>query len=377
MVKSKILFLIIWVSSFTPAIAQNNNWVKRYVNSIINDTTSAEKATLTVYPTFGSSPETGIKLGLSGLKLFYAQNDTLNRLSELQAFAFFTMKGQYGLVLENAVYGDKDKWFYLGETKIQKFPLSYFGIGPETLHHHPALVDAFQITFKQRILRKIRSNLFFGPEIDYQLLSGVNFRQPKDGPAYSLPLGSDGAHNLGLGLGLVYDNRHNVLNVRKGLFAELAYLNYPKGLLNDHTFNSINVEIRSFHPIGKRNVLAWNVLGQFMTGNVPFHQLSLLGGERMMRGYYIGRYRDNNLISAQVEYRILPFSFSKRLGAAVFASAGSVAPRMNAFKARNIRYAGGVGLRYLLFPKKDIYIRFDLGITEEGTNLYIFNGESF
>jgi len=30
-----------------------------------------------------------------------------------------------------------------------------------------------------------------------------------------------------------------------------------------------------------------------------------------MRGYYLGRYRDKNLLAGQIEYRILPFGFSK------------------------------------------------------------------
>jgi hypothetical protein len=96
-----------------------------------------------------------------------------------------------------------------------------------------------------------------------------------------------------------------------------------------------------------------------------------------MRGYYLGRFRDNNVIVAQSEYRILPFRFSKRLGAAVFASAGAVAPSVGQFYFRNVQVAGGLGLRYLLFPKKDIYLRFDVGFTREGMNLYIANGEAF
>lgn len=372
-------FIIFAIFLTSPATAQTlkDGWLGRYVNSIINDTTEAHKATFTIYPTFASAPETGVEIGASLLKLFYANGDTVNRLSELQAFTFFTFKGQYGLILENAVYGDKDKWFFLGETKIQQFPLSYYGIGPNTSGDHPALVDAFQISFKQRVLRKIKGNFFAGPEIDYQLLSGVRFEQPENGSPYPIPRGGDGTQNLGLGFGFVYDSRHNVLNVRKGLFGEIAYLGNIKGFASDYGFGTINADLRSYHTIRKNNVLAWQVRGQFIHGDVPFNQMALLGGDRMMRGYYLGRFRDNHLISAQAEYRILPFSFSKRLGAAVFASAGAVAPELDQFQARNIHVAGGIGLRYLLFPKKDIYIRFDLGFTKDGANLYIFNGEAF
>ncbi|TDS17301.1 BamA/TamA family outer membrane protein [Sphingobacterium paludis] len=378
--RNPFFFLFLYgILGLSTAKAQGfkNGWVGRYVNSIINDTTSAEKSTLTVYPTFASAPETGVELGASILKLFYAKGDTLNRLSEMQAFTFFTFKGQYGIVLDNAIYGDQDKWFFLGETKIQKFPLSYYGIGPNTAGDHPAVVDAFQVLFKQRVLRRIKKNLFVGPELDYQLLSGVNFEQPEEGSPYPIPVGGDGTQNLGFGLGLVYDNRHNVLNVREGLFAELAYLKTFSGFVSDYSFGTVNMEVRSFHKIAKNNVLAWQVKGQFLHGEVPFNQLTMLGGDRLMRGYYLGRYRDRNLIAVQAEYRMLPFGFSKRLGASVFASAGAVSPTLGGFQMRNVRVAGGVGLRYLLFPKKDIYIRFDVGFTREGANFYIFNGEAF
>lgn len=352
-------------------------WLKRYVNSIINDTTHAEQATLTIYPTFASAPETGIELGASIMKLFYANNDTLNRLSELQAFTFFTFKGQYGLVLENAVYGDQDRWFFLGETKIQQFPLLYYGIGPNTPEHHPASVNSFNVLFRQRVLRKLYKNFFFGPEVDYQLISGVDFEQPAAGDPYPIPRGGEGTSNLGLGMALVYDNRHNVLNVRKGSFGEIAYLRNFDGFISDYNFGSLNLEFRSFHPIGKSDVLAWHIKGNFTQGDVPFNQLAQLGGDRLMRGYYLGRFRDKHAIAAQVEYRLLPFPFSKRLGAAVFAAAGAAAPEFSAFEARNVKGAVGVGLRYLLFPKKDIYIRFDVGFTKEGANFYVFNGEAF
>ncbi|WP_134088638.1 BamA/TamA family outer membrane protein [Olivibacter sp. XZL3] len=352
-------------------------WLKRYVNSIINDTTQAEQATLTIYPTFASAPETGIELGASIMKLFYANNDTLNRLSELQAFTFFTFKGQYGLVLENAVYGDQDRWFFLGETKIQQFPLLYYGIGPNTPEHNPASVNSFNVLFRQRVLRKLYKNFFFGPEVDYQLITGVDFEQPSAGNPHPIPRGGEGTSNLGLGMALVYDDRHNVLNVRKGSFGEIAYLRNFDGFASDYNFGSLNLEFRSFHPIGKRDVLAWHIKGNFTQGDVPFNQLAQVGGDRLMRGYYLGRFRDKHALAAQVEYRLLPFAFSKRLGAAVFAAAGAAAPEFSAFEARNVKGAVGVGLRYLLFPKKDIYIRFDVGFTKEGANFYVFNGEAF
>jgi hypothetical protein len=39
--------------------------------------------------------------------------------------------------------------------------------------------------------------------------------------------------------------------------------------------------------------------------------------------------------------------------------------------------AGGVGLRFLVFPKKDIFIRADIALTPEGRGIYLYTGEAF
>ena len=62
-----------------------------------------------------------------------------------------------------------------------------------------------------------------------------------------------------------------------------------------------------------------------------------MGGEQLMRGYYLGRYRDNNLVAGQVEYRFLPFPFSKRLGAAAFLGAGTVAPKVGDLRLSQLK----------------------------------------
>jgi hypothetical protein len=62
------------------------------------------------------------------------------------------------------------------------------------------------------------------------------------------------------------------------------------------------------------------------------------------------------------------------LGGAVFASVGAVS---SSFPTQNYKMAGGAGLRYLLFPKKDIFTRIDVGFEKEGYGIYFFIGEAF
>ncbi|WP_407660370.1 BamA/TamA family outer membrane protein [Marivirga arenosa] len=360
--------------------AHGQNFVSKYINSIINDTSDIQKPQFLIYPTLAYAPETSWEFGLSSLLVYYANQDTTNRLSEINGFTFFTLENQYGLWFDHAIYSDEDKWFLLGRIRFQSFPLFYHGIGNDTPEEYIARVDANQIFIKERILRKIRKDVFLGFETDFQRLSSVNFNPAEEIiEPQELPLGSNGSTNLGFGIGLVHDNRHNVLNVRKGFFSELAMLHYNQAWGSTFNFTSIISDTRLYRSIGKHNVFASQLLGQFNSGDVPFNQLALMGGESIMRGYYYGRYRDRNQIAAQVEYRFLPipFNFTDRIGAAVFAGAGKVFPDMRNFNLDNVVVSGGAGLRFLLFPKKDIYTRLDIAFTAEGTGFYLFIGEAF
>lgn len=356
------------------------NYAKRYLKNVFNDTSALSEPQFLVYPVFAYAPETSWEIGLSSLFVYFAKKDTTNRLSEINGFTFFTLENQYGLFFDHALYSDQDRWFFLGKLRFQSFPLYYHGIGLNTPEIAFAKLEANQILIKERILRKIKKNLFFGLELDLQQLAAVDFVLNNTAePNFEKPLGSNGSTNFGIGFGLVRDDRHNVLNVRKGFFTELALLHYNPTWGSDFQFTSILSDSRLFKPIGKNNVLAAQLIGQFNSGDVPFNQLALMGGESMMRGYYLGRYRDNNQVAAQVEFRLLPIplAFSKRIGAAIFAGAGSVFNDVNQVGLNNFAASGGAGLRFLLFPKKDIWVRTDLAFTREGSGFYIFIGEAF
>lgn len=89
---------------------------------------------------------------------------------------------------------------------------------------------------------------------------------------YARPSGSYGSQNLGVGLGLLWDSRQNILNVRQGFLAEIAYLHYGDLFRDSHRMNTLFMDGRYFHRVSKKQVLAMQVIGQFSTGDVPFNQ---------------------------------------------------------------------------------------------------------
>ena len=352
--------------------------VKKYLDSIILDTLSTNEPQLILYPTIAYTPETSWEFGISSLLVFYANKDTSNRLSELNGFTFYTLENQFGVWLDHAFYLQDDSWISLGRLRLQSFPLLYYGIGSQSSSEYIGLIDGFQINFNENILKNLYKDVFIGLEFNFQSISRVEFI-PNDNNEKPNIIGIDGSTNLGLGMGIVYDTRHNVLNVRDGYFNQLRYLHSNKLWGSDFTFSSFTSDNRIFKPLDDKIVWANQLLGQFNWGDVPFNQMALMGGESMMRGYYLGRYRDLNQIAAQTELRFLPFNlpFTKRLGGSVFTSVGAVFPGIQSLRGDDFVWAVGGGLRYLIFQRKDIFTRFDVAYTPEGFGFYFFIGEAF
>lgn len=376
MLKIRGLFMLLSLLTVQRVVAQSDNLVKRYLNNVLSESGDPSAPKLINYPTVAYAPETSWELGVSSLYVYSANRDLSNRLSEIKAFTFYTLENQYGFWLDHALYTDENKWFFYGRARYQSFPLFYYGIGRETPSEHIALIDGEYTLFRERLLRETLPSLYFGLELDYQGLNRVNYIDTE--PNFEIPeVGAMGSNNLGIGLGLLYNNIHNAMNPREGLYSEWAFMNYNTAAGSDYNMTTYVIDNRIYRPVKENTVFAAQVYGQFTSGNAPFNMLALMGGESLMRGYYLGRYRDKNLVAGQVEYRILPFEFSKRWGASVFLAAGQVYGDEYGFNWDQFLPTGGAGIRYLIFPEKDIYTRIDVSFTEEGRGVYFFIGEAF
>ena len=100
---SKKYFSLILVLSLISFQAFPQSFARKYINSILNDTSEISRPQFLVYPTLAYAPETSWEIGLSSLFVYYAKRDTTNRLSEINGFTFFTLENQYGLWFDHAI----------------------------------------------------------------------------------------------------------------------------------------------------------------------------------------------------------------------------------------------------------------------------------
>ena len=389
-----------WADDVPPAQAEpgageveveERGFVGRYLDQLIHGTEDPGKTQFLIYPVLAYAPETRLEVGLSSLLLFRARRDPDNRLSEVPIYAFYTLNNQYGLWFDHAIFSDQSRLSFLGEGRLMDFPLKYYGIGSAAEKEDAVLVDARLVLVRERVLLRLgESDLYLGPEVGFNAIGDVEFVPLEGEPGVvpdPLPRGGEGTANLTGGLGIVHDTRHNPLNVREGFFGEVAWLGSSEQVVSDYTFSNVFVDLRGYRPFGPghRYVLAGRAVGQFGSGELPYNELGVIGGDNLMRGYYTGRYRDRNLMVAQAEARFLPFplGFTDRIGGAAFVAAGTVAPSLDALSLGEVRVTGGFGLRVLTFPTSDIFTRLDVGFSEDvalgrdGPSIYIYVGEAF
>ena len=93
-----------------------------------------------------------------------------------------------------------------------------------------------------------------------------------------------------------------------------------------------------------------------------------------MRGYFNGRYRDNDLMCVQAEYRLHLF---KRFSAVGFAGEGDVNGKFSRLSLAYLKYSGGAGLCFAINKNEKQHIRFDYGTGKDNRGFYIQFGEAF
>ncbi len=106
--------------------------------------------------------------------------------------------------------------------------------------------------------------------------------------------------------------------------------------------------------------------------SVPFYLQPYLGGNNRLRGYEPYRFTDQTAFFAVAEHRWYVFS---GLEAGVFAEAGKVAPRNGVLNLSNLKWNGGLSLRFKIFDS--FFMRVDNAFSPEGWRFIFTFSELF
>jgi hypothetical protein len=183
-------------------------------------------------------------------------------------------------------------------------------------------------------------------------------------------------------LHFMYDSRTNINNPRDAFYGSISYRYNPAFLGSSSQWQSIFIEFKKYIKLWRSspNVLAlwsWNVFT--FGGNAPYFDLPSNGWDiysNSGRGYIQGRFRGQNMLYDEAEYR---FRILKNglLGGLLFANAESVSQ----YPGNRFQYIDpgeGAGIRLKMNKYSDVNLCIDYGFGLYGSRGFFFNlGEVF
>jgi hypothetical protein len=330
--------------------------------------------TLIPFPFLYYTPET--KTAFGGMLAYYlksADDTTQKWTSGITPVVIYTQKRQFITAAGADLYFRQGQYHLLAGISFLHFPDTFWGIGnnapddreedftrrlfsTELLFEKQFIREWFagcSVAYAQRQLREIEA----GGLLDTGHIAGV-----QDGSV------------VGIGIQLAKDSRDDTIFPRRGDFHLLGGRLFDSILGSDYEYGEAYVDLRKYVPLNSRRILAVRLLGMFSNKIMPFDRLPGLGGDRILRGYYAGRFRDRNLLATQAELRA---HLWRRLKVVAFAGAGQVAHRLSRFRGDSFRASGGAGIRFLLSKSEELHLRADVGIGKNSSGFYLGIGEVF
>ncbi|MFY8003529.1 MAG: BamA/TamA family outer membrane protein [Chitinophagaceae bacterium] len=322
------------------------------------------------------SIETGWSFGAVTAATYYInKKDTFSRTSNSELIALYSLKRQFVTALNGTQYFNHEKLILSEQISFSSFPDKFWGIGPNAKNEAEESYSFKQIYVNLHPWIKLGRSLFIGFPFEMQKLISVDYKPGGLLETQNIA-GRDGYFIAGLGTSITYDTRNHAFTPNGGTYLQLFFNHFDDYLGSHYTYSNLVVDFRKYMPLSRKTVLATqlNYFGVF--GNqIPLRSLALLGGSNSMRGYHSGRFRDNQLLVAQAEWR---HNFNKSLGIVFFGGLANVADSPGKFELRSIKHSFGGGFRFSLNKKERLNLRLDYGIGRDGNSGFYFQiGEAF
>ncbi len=388
-VRSVMLPVALTVSASTPFVA-NAAQVTPIIEHQTNSVTTALDDVLAIFgaeedydetagmdssyiPAVYYTPEQGLGIGLLYVGLYGSSYGGTTQPSSLIVNPYLSENGSKGITIENRHFTAQDKYRAYLDLSLYQDTGAYYGVGFRAGQDQSNRLNYAERTFfvEPTWLTKLADNYFVGVGLNYNTTRADDFElEDEQG---NLQIAQDLQENASWGgaLSSVYDSRDNVSNASQGVLLDLK-AGYYHSSLTDDWFGEYRLEYSQYQALGDfPGLLAWQVQGDFTSGDVPWNRLPDLGGDDAMRGYLKGRYRDNQMAMAQLEYRV-PLYW--RVGMVFWGGAGSVAPEVSSL-TDNLLTTYGAGLRFKI--KDKVNVRADIGVGEDETSFYFHVNEVF
>lgn len=327
-------------------------------------------------PSVTVTPETGLKGGVF-VDYFYrtkaAEGKTVRpSLSWVQAL--YSTRNQFTAEAYTSTYTSKEKFYVFFRGGFISNYERYWGLTSPTVANREFAEATYKRVYAvSRVQRNLGNKLFAGLNFYFSDYSKTKFLA-KEGFQATPPAGNNNSRIGGAGFSFTADRRDNQFSPTRGFFADATVTANYDLQNSSYAYTLITADLRKYNETG-RHIFINQLLFSLATDDMPLFEKARLGGSNVMRGFFQGRFRDNNLWAFQTEYR---YQLNRFLKLALFTSAGNTAPTIGSIFSQQVQASGGAGLRVLINKEKKIYFRCDVATTSNGMVGYYFRiGDAF
>ncbi len=364
---------------------------------------------LSLLPILGYTPANGFVIG-GAISITEFLGEPINtNLSSALINVSLTTKSQLLLNLKFDMYLPGNKWYISGDNRLLFFNQDTYGLGIYGLKNQTytlgfnggeQISDSAQpmkfnyIRLYETVLRQFAKHWYAGVGIMIDDNFKINDQSLRlDSPVhltshynYSKAYGFDTAHYSanGLSVHLMYDGRDNPIEPFKGNYFNLAFRANTVAFGSTQASTMLYYEYRTYFGIKKsvpRDVLAFWFWGVSVTsGKMPYLELPAITWDtynRSGRGYIQGRFRGDNMIYGETEYR---FRLTKNnlFGGVVFLNCTTASNPLTHQSVFNSLAPGyGFGLRILMNKNDRTNICVDYGRGDGFAGIYFNIREAF
>lgn len=324
---------------------------------------SLNRNSLVALPYAYYTPETKIAFGVGSIYSFRSPGSNLtDRPSNVKLALTYSQLKQMIISFIPEMYFKNESIFFNGFYTFYKFPDKFWGIGNNTQNSAEENYTPHYLRTFTNVQKRIYPGLYIGLRFQLEYIDLI--KTVPDGVLQHKQIsGSEGGLASGFGLIINYDTRNHVYYPTTGNYHQIYAVFFDNIVGSDYKFNHFTFDLRHYFPVNKSHVLAIQSYNIFIHGYPPFQMMGLLGGSYWMRGYYFGRYRDNNMVTFQAEYR---FPLFWRFGGVAFAGFGDVAAEPKKFQTKTTKLTFGTGLRFTFDSQEKINARLDFGFGNDG-----------
>ena len=350
-------------------------WANLLAQSEDSDTAKVDNFSWFAYPFAFYSPETNLAFGAGGIISFKLSDKFSSKPSSVTASGYYSINNQYDITIQPEVYLAEDKfkvWSKFNYGRIFDF---FYGVGNSS----PEIENDRYLQENFLVQLKIQPKLFderFNLGINYEFRR-MNVADTKGNPFLDSATfrGSSGGTTSGLGLAISWDSRDNIFYPHTGGYYELSTSNFAEFLGSNFNYSKFIFDFRRFFGLPINHIIAFQSYLMIVNGSPPFYDLALLGGDRLMRGYLMGRYRDKIYYVIQSEYRIPDLVW--KFGLVLFGGFGDVAPKLSKMEIATVKPTYGLGIRFRFDETQKLDLRVDVGFGRGTNGVYFSVNQAF